>query len=994
MATTPYPLPRDTRESGELFGNGGTTYGPFGFKIFDVEDVRAYVKPEGAEEYALAPATVRKVTGAEFDHFTIQFMEPIPPTSRFKVVSARLHARETAVTKGGSIAAQELEKELSKQGSILDELRRDVDIAGDLVVASSRAQAASSRAQAAARQAEAARAIAAGYASDAVSQGNVPIYASIDGMSAVEIPAGINCIRVNGKSEAGDGEGGLFVDDDNGRPAAFSSGGTTARNWYPADDSIGFAIWDSGTYRRLQDRSKRIAHLDDFSGADPTGRNTSHDAMQVWLQQAAQAKVEAVAPAGNFAIEESLGRFESIYLRGAGNGFWRANPFAFFDQDATQDHFVTRIILVGTGPKTINDIDFITASRQCGFDRDVEDIGLTRTYNNALDKEILLWDCTNADAVGTTPATLRSFSAALEIAVPHAYARKSSIKDIMIVPNCPTGIDSAVGIRGYGKLNAVVPFADWDFGLVLRNVSMTEIENVNVVGYYRERGVLILPGAVGVPTEGQGEHVHWRGGYIQGGVAIRSGDNWPVVAKTSDTLDVRWTPSHRFSPTGGTLRFNTGGSTTYTGLQFIPGSPDILRFIGVASTSDVTAGSTSISTTSNAGISHTKFSDMYLADQGYASRIEGPNPALGYQATPYRAALEASGDPCRALKLENVTPMVSGPVAFHLGRAPNVEFNQVYTEPKTWKLSPDGSSFTGGALFVAGPKGDMIAEVGSNNLPSITMTGVDMTGSVSMAPLWPATSGRMMGVTDVFNTRYAFNERRERGLSISAINNSPDLYFVGPNNRNVGLFARSETGERLRCVARFAQSGNVIIGDPSRVTLFGGTGTFAPGTDGEQNLGSFSGKWHTVYAATGTIHTSDENQKQQIERIPDEWLDAWGDVEYVRYKWIDAVAKKGDDARWHIGLVAQRVRDAFLARGIDPFAIGLLCYDEWDEQEEISQTLFDEDGNVIKKEVEAPYRAAGSTYGIRYEEALALEAAWQRRELQRLKLLLEPVVGG
>lgn len=59
--------------------------------------------------------------------------------------------------------------------------------------------------------AEAARDIAAGYASDAVSQGNVPIYATVAGMAALSVPQGINAIRVNGLTAAGDNGGGLYV---------------------------------------------------------------------------------------------------------------------------------------------------------------------------------------------------------------------------------------------------------------------------------------------------------------------------------------------------------------------------------------------------------------------------------------------------------------------------------------------------------------------------------------------------------------------------------------------------------------------------------------------------------------------------------------------------------------------------------------------------------------------------------------------------------------
>ena len=131
--------------------------------------------------------------------------------------------------------------------------------------------------------------------------------------------------------------------------------------------------------------------------------------------------------------------------------------------------------------------------------------------------------------------------------------------------------------------------------------------------------------------------------------------------------------------------------------------------------------------------------------------------------------------------------------------------------------------------------------------------------------------------------------------------------------------------------------------------------SFRPTSDNAQRLGSSAFRWSEVFAGAGSINTSDETSKEQIQAIPQEWLDAWGDVEFYRYKFKDAVVAKGDKARWHIGVVAQRVKAAFEAKGIDAFAIGLLCFDE-------------EDGKQI--------------YGIRYEEALVLECAYLRSKLQ------------
>lgn len=159
----------------------------------------------------------------------------------------------------------------------------------------------------------------------------------------------------------------------------------------------------------------------------------------------------------------------------------------------------------------------------------------------------------------------------------------------------------------------------------------------------------------------------------------------------------------------------------------------------------------------------------------------------------------------------------------------------------------------------------------------------------------------------------------------------------------------------------------IVIGNSSHTGFF----TWAPikpQNDNAQTLGGPGARWSQLYAGTTTINTSDETQKEQIEDIPDALLDAWGDVQWQRFKFKDSVARKGAAARWHTGLIAQRVRDAFEARGLDAFELGLLCYDEWPEESV--------NGHVV--------RPAGSAYGVRYDEAFAMEAALMRRELQRL----------
>lgn len=130
MTATPYPLPRETRESTILVGNGTAgPYGPSTFKIFDTADLVVLMRKVGEDRFSdvTLDAVATKSTGAALDTFSVTFVDPVLATTDFVLQSRRIHERDTAVTKGGAMSANELEKELSKQGSTLEELRRDVD---------------------------------------------------------------------------------------------------------------------------------------------------------------------------------------------------------------------------------------------------------------------------------------------------------------------------------------------------------------------------------------------------------------------------------------------------------------------------------------------------------------------------------------------------------------------------------------------------------------------------------------------------------------------------------------------------------------------------------------------------------------------------------------------------------------------------------------------------------------------------------------------------
>lgn len=153
-------------------------------------------------------------------------------------------------------------------------------------------------------------------------------------------------------------------------------------------------------------------------------------------------------------------------------------------------------------------------------------------------------------------------------------------------------------------------------------------------------------------------------------------------------------------------------------------------------------------------------------------------------------------------------------------------------------------------------------------------------------------------------------------------------------------------------------------------------GHAAPVGNNKFSLGMANAKWSEVFAVSGNINTSDERMKTGITSIPENVLDAWSDVGFVQFQMLDAVEKKGNFARLHAGLIAQRIKTVFEAHGLDAFRYGLLCYDAW----QATPQLVDQDGDVVEQA-----HPAGDVYSLRYEECLCMEAAYQRRRADRLE---------
>jgi len=157
-----------------------------------------------------------------------------------------------------------------------------------------------------------------------------------------------------------------------------------------------------------------------------------------------------------------------------------------------------------------------------------------------------------------------------------------------------------------------------------------------------------------------------------------------------------------------------------------------------------------------------------------------------------------------------------------------------------------------------------------------------------------------------------------------------------------------------------------------------GSSRIYPIENAQISLGAPNHKFKEIYTEQGFIKTSDENDKQDINEVPDDVLDAWQDVDYCLNRNKKAVIEKDSDkAQYHIGVIAQRVINVFDKHGLNAFDYGIVKYDSWDGQPEMQDK---ETGEILQEREEA-----GEQYSIRVDECLFLESALMRREMKKLK---------
>ena len=249
-----------------------------------------------------------------------------------------------------------------------------------------------------------------------------------------------------------------------------------------------------------------------------------------------------------------------------------------------------------------------------------------------------------------------------------------------------------------------------------------------------------------------------------------------------------------------------------------------------------------------------------------------------------------------------------------------------------WTTGSTGSA--GGDGFIAGVIGsdaylynyeasNMIFATNSSEAMRIDSSGNLLVGKTSIGLSTTGIDLRSTGLLQAIRnggTVVELNRQTSDGTIIDFRKDNTTVGSIGTNGGN--LYAGS--------------------GDVGLAYFNGGTDFIQPfnpstraGRDNAIDLGNSGNRFDDIYATNGTIQTSDQNEKQDIAELSDAErrvaVTAKGLLR--KFRWKDAVAEKGDEARTHFGIIAQDLQAAFAAEGLDAGDYAMFIHTTWTDEE-------------------------------------------------------------
>jgi hypothetical protein len=618
-----------------------------------------------------------------------------------------------------------------------------------------------------------------------------------------------------------------------------------------------------------------------------------------------------------------------------------------------------------------------------------------------------LTDFTNEDASGVTPATARTMKVMVNM------TRRSRLINMILRTQRTNGdweLDAAD--TNFGE--------PCDVGLLCKNSYYGQVSGCSITMGFDIAAILAVTAkdATNTPaTDGlriQNSHLQGHSCYM-----LRGPDSVPVKSGTSTTIVINWFASHQF-PASGTVIVE-GTTYTYTGTSFATGE---LTFTGVTpSAAGLSAGERLLrgEDQPNWGTGGTFIEDCFLRQRFHPTFRPSTDGFYTAPASSSGRVLELAGDGVRGVHIENTYIHAREDITLFAHDCGDIYFNNSYHESKSVF-----GGYGAGSRFIALSTEELTAlalePVGG--VDNVHFTGWSQTESqTDRSPMFRTSSsvGRFSTIDGLFAINHGsaddyvnsqFNEYgaktirahgtsgqqhplvvvdKDANIRASMDNNgfwqfaagggalstaadlSDEWNFQHPGGgrmkvRNtlstttMGVVAEDSSGNQAGFTTSSANECNIVTSGGTRMIAH--NSYFKPATDNLKTLGASGARWSELFCGNATINTSDERMKMDIAD-----LDAAERAAAIackgllkKFRFKDAVDKKGEDARIHFGVVAQDVIKAFEAEGLDPFKYSLICYDEWEARPPVYSD---------KGELETEGYEAGNAYGIRYSQLLA-----------------------
>lgn len=385
-----------------------------------------------------------------------------------------------------------------------------------------------------------------------------------------------------------------------------------------------------------------------------------------------------------------------------------------------------------------------------------------------------------------------------------------------------------------------------------------------------------------------------------------------------------------------------------------------------------------------------------LADGTFSGAFSADSPTLVVDATNDKVGVGDATPDRGKLQIHHYNSVSSGvfnsphiALSFNANPTDNDAFGGI-TYPTS---DSDNYGWSVGALRSSGGSGSFVFTHNVNSATGNERARFDPNGNLLVGK----TATASIASDTPGHTLYSGGTARhivDGGEVMNIVRQTSDGNIIGiyKDATAVGQIGSQEWTTGSRTIFIQGQSTAGIRFDPERIIPFKNGSII----DNALDLGDPSFRWDDVYATNGTIQTSDANEKQDIAELDEaEKRVATAAKGLIRkFRWISSVEEKGDDARIHVGIIAQDLKAAFEAEGLDPGRYAMFISNTWWEADEVIPAVeavdevVDEDGNLITEAVEAqPERTETRTYdtveeapagavertrlGVRYNQLLA-----------------------